>query len=80
MGADNLRSFHRWQRWRGIARLVPFVVIGKGSNMLIADEGFPGIVLAAVRPGLAMTLVEAREKTFWAIKAAGALQAEIQVL
>ena len=23
MGADNLRSFHRWQHWRGIAELVP---------------------------------------------------------
>ena len=23
MGADNLRSFHRWQKWRGIAKLVP---------------------------------------------------------
>lgn len=24
---------------------VPFLVIGKGSNLLVADEGFPGIVL-----------------------------------
>ena len=23
MGADNLRSFHRWQKWRGIAAMVP---------------------------------------------------------
>ncbi len=23
MGADNLRSFHRWQRWRDIAEMVP---------------------------------------------------------
>ena len=23
MGADNLRSFHRWQKWRDIANLVP---------------------------------------------------------
>jgi UDP-N-acetylmuramate dehydrogenase len=29
---------------------VPFVVIGKGSNMLVADEGFPGL---AVRLGRA---------------------------
>ena len=26
---------------------VPFVVIGKGSNLLVSDEGFPGLVLAA---------------------------------
>ena len=29
MGADNLRSFHRWQKWRGIAKLVPFVVVDR---------------------------------------------------
>jgi len=28
-----------------VASAVPFVVIGKGSNMLVADEGFPGLVL-----------------------------------
>jgi nicotinate-nucleotide adenylyltransferase len=29
MGADNLRSFHRWQKWRGIADLVPMAVIDR---------------------------------------------------
>jgi nicotinate-nucleotide adenylyltransferase len=29
MGADNLRSFHRWQRWRGIAELVPIAVVDR---------------------------------------------------
>ena len=29
MGADNLRSFHRWQRWRDIAQLVPIAVIDR---------------------------------------------------
>ncbi len=29
MGADNLRSFHRWQKWRGIAQLVPMAVIDR---------------------------------------------------
>ena len=29
MGADNLRSFHRWQKWRGIAGLVPMAVIDR---------------------------------------------------
>jgi nicotinate-nucleotide adenylyltransferase len=29
MGADNLRSFHRWQKWRGIAELVLIAVIDR---------------------------------------------------
>src|SRR5712672_741722 len=29
MGADNLRSFHRWQKWRGIAGMVPIAVIDR---------------------------------------------------
>lgn len=29
MGADNLRTFHRWQKWRGIAELVPIAVIDR---------------------------------------------------
>lgn len=36
MGADNLRSFHRWQNWRGIARLVPLVVIDRLGPSLYA--------------------------------------------
>src|SRR3984885_96444 len=29
MGADNLRSFHRWQRWRDIAQLVPIAIVDR---------------------------------------------------
>jgi nicotinate-nucleotide adenylyltransferase len=29
MGADNLASFHRWQRWRSIARMVPIAVFDR---------------------------------------------------
>jgi len=29
MGADNLAHFHRWQNWRGIARLMPFAVVDR---------------------------------------------------
>ena len=33
MGADNLRDFHKWRRWREIARLVPIAVIARpGAN------------------------------------------------
>jgi nicotinate-nucleotide adenylyltransferase len=36
MGADNLRSFHRWQKWRGIAALVPIAVIDRLGPSLYA--------------------------------------------
>jgi nicotinate-nucleotide adenylyltransferase len=36
MGADNLRSFHRWQKWRGIARLVPIAVVDRLGPSLYA--------------------------------------------
>lgn len=29
MGADNLGQFHRWYKWRHIARLVPIVVLAR---------------------------------------------------
>ncbi|UIJ45357.1 nicotinate-nucleotide adenylyltransferase [Sphingomonas cannabina] len=29
MGADNLATFHRWERWRHIAHLVPIAVIAR---------------------------------------------------
>jgi nicotinate-nucleotide adenylyltransferase len=37
MGADNLRSFHRWQKWRGIAKLVPIVVVDRLGPSLYAS-------------------------------------------
>lgn len=36
MGADNLASFHRWQRWRDIADLVPMAVIDRPGSTLRA--------------------------------------------
>ena len=36
MGADNLRSFHRWQKWRKIAELVPIVVVDRLGPSLYA--------------------------------------------
>ena len=29
MGADNLATFHRWQDWRGIARLMPIAIVDR---------------------------------------------------
>ena len=49
MGADNLRSFHRWQQWRGIAKRVPFVVIDRLGPSLYAAAGPAGHALAYAR-------------------------------
>jgi len=49
MGADNLRSFHRWQRWRGIASLVPIAVIDRLGPSLYATAGVAGQALAQAR-------------------------------
>jgi nicotinate-nucleotide adenylyltransferase len=39
MGADNLRSFHRWQKWRGIAAMVPMAVVDRLGPSLYATAG-----------------------------------------
>ena len=49
MGADNLRSFHRWQRWRDIARLVPIAVIDRLGPSLYSTAGAAGQALAWAR-------------------------------
>jgi len=49
MGADNLRSFHRWQRWRGIAALVPIAVIDRLGPSLYAGAGAAGQALGRFR-------------------------------
>jgi nicotinate-nucleotide adenylyltransferase len=49
MGADNLRSFHRWQKWRGIASLVPIAVIDRLGPSLYSIGGVAGQALAHAR-------------------------------
>jgi nicotinate-nucleotide adenylyltransferase len=49
MGADNLRSFHRWQQWRGIARLVPLAVIDRLGPSLYAAASPAGNALNRFR-------------------------------
>jgi nicotinate-nucleotide adenylyltransferase len=49
MGADNLRSFHRWQKWRAIADLVPLAVIDRLGPSLYATAGTAGQALARFR-------------------------------
>jgi nicotinate-nucleotide adenylyltransferase len=49
MGADNLRSFHRWQKWREIAQLVPIAVVDRVGPSLYATAGTAGQALARFR-------------------------------
>jgi nicotinate-nucleotide adenylyltransferase len=49
MGADNLRSFHRWQKWRGIAAMVPIAVIDRLGPSLYASGSAAGQALARAR-------------------------------
>jgi nicotinate-nucleotide adenylyltransferase len=49
MGADNLRSFHRWQKWREIAKAVPIVVVDRLGPSLYAAAGPAGQALGRFR-------------------------------
>src|ERR1700676_4020227 len=49
MGADNLRSFHRWQRWRGIAQLVPIAIVDRLGPSLYAAGSAGAQALARYR-------------------------------
>lgn len=49
MGADNLRHFHRWQKWRQIASLVPIVVIDRLGPSLYAGGSPAGNALGRFR-------------------------------
>ena len=65
MGADNLRSFHRWQKWRGIATLVPIAVVDRLGPSLYATSSIAGQALARAR------IPESSAKTLPDRKAAG---------
>lgn len=49
MGADNLRGFHRWQKWRGIADLIPIAVIDRLGPSLYSVGSVAGQALARAR-------------------------------
>jgi nicotinate-nucleotide adenylyltransferase len=58
MGADNLRSFHRWRHWRAIAGLVPIAVVDRVGPSLYATSGVAAAALAGarIRESAAITL------------------------
>lgn len=67
MGADNLRSFHRWQRWRDIANLVPIVVVDRLGPSLYAASSTAGQALRAFRiPEAAVTSLPLQPPPAWA--------------
>ncbi len=68
MGADNLRSFHRWQRWRDIADRVPIVVVDRAGPSLYAAAGPAGHALGGARlPESAAMSLPSRRPPAWVL-------------
>jgi nicotinate-nucleotide adenylyltransferase len=66
MGADNLRSFHRWQKWRGIAAMVPIAVIDRLGPSLYASASAAGQALSRARiPEAAAKSLAKRRPPAW---------------
>jgi nicotinate-nucleotide adenylyltransferase len=66
MGADNLRSFSRWQNWRGIADLLPIAVVDRAGPSLYATASKAGQALARFRiPESGATGLAARRPPAW---------------
>jgi len=66
MGADNLRSFHRWQKWRGIAKLVPIAVVDRLGPSLYAGASAAGQALRDARiPEYAASALPGRKPPAW---------------
>lgn len=49
MGADNLASFHRWQNWRKIARMMPMIVVDRPGSTLSFLHAPAAIALSRYR-------------------------------
>jgi nicotinate-nucleotide adenylyltransferase len=49
MGADNLRTFHHWQKWRGIAELVPIAIVDRPGPSLHAASSVTAHALSRRR-------------------------------
>jgi len=66
MGADNLRSFYRWQNWRGIANLMPMAVIDRMGSSLYATGGRASLALGRFRlPEHTATALALRKPPAW---------------
>ena len=66
MGADNLRSFYRWQKWREIASLIPIAVVDRMGSSLYATAGRAGQALIRFRvPEQTAASLPEREPPAW---------------
>lgn len=66
MGADNLRSFHRWQRWRDIAHLVPIAVVDRLGPSLYSTASASGQAMGRFRlPEFAALTLPQRKPPAW---------------
>ena len=66
MGADNLRSFSRWQNWRGIASLMPMAVVDRMGSSLYATGSRAAQALTRHRlPERFATMLADRKPPAW---------------
>lgn len=66
MGADNLRGFHRWQKWRDIANLVPIAVVDRVGPSLYAGASTAAQALSRFRvPEVAARTLPRRRPPAW---------------
>ena len=49
MGADNLASFHKWERWQEIARLLPIAVYVRPGSSRLAPASLASTALSRFR-------------------------------
>lgn len=49
MGADNLANFHKWQRWRHIANMMPLAVIDRPGSTLSSRSSMAALALSRFR-------------------------------
>ena len=49
MGADNLRGFSRWEKWRGIANMIPIAVVDRLGPSLYASQSRAAQAMSASR-------------------------------
>ena len=65
MGADNLRGFHRWQKWREIAHLVPIAVVDRVGPSLYANGSIAAQALSRFRIRRGRADAAARRPPAW---------------
>jgi len=66
MGADNLRTFQHWQKWRDIAAMVPIAVVDRLGPSLYATAGLAGQALGRYRlPDSKAKLLADRRPPAW---------------